>query len=732
MKKCMFVISFFVVSFSVTSQTKKKTTLIWDTSYSMIDKNISKEIHFLNTYFSKNPNTSVQLIKFSNEVILNESFDIKEGKWERLKNELFNSIYDGVSSFNNLLNVKGDEILFFTDGNESIDDFPAFFSNPVQIISSTGKAENSKLKKIAKLSNGQFIDLSNEQIVEVSNRVSLKGVVEDISGPLSNVTVISKQERVNTVTNEKGEYEITITKGDIVEFRYIGKNTLRVKALKSKTKNVLLTDGRGVLDEVTVVSERKEMVNTGNRLENKDKIGYSTQSIGEEDISHLDTDVKRAVKGKFSGLKIQNNTATDDVDLSQFLGRGNNMSILGNQYGLIVMDGIIISETDSGIGNSGNGSKGIISKTQFVDKTTHINPDNVKSITYLKGLAATNKYGTLGVNGVLLITTKTGSPDNGVNSKKKIKLGTTPTYNEDVVAISNNLPYMSKLIKAKNIDEAFNIYLDQRKLNKTNVDFFFNVATYFKNWGNEYLLKRILSNVLELVSKNDFSTLLALVYKYEENHLYSEAIVLYKRLVEYNPKVTQLYRNLAIAYKRNGQFKEAQNVYNNIDRNLYKKASDFSGLLKSINYEYKNLVALNKDSIQLNLVRPFFKDNITYKTRIVFEWNEFDAEFDLQIVNPQKRYFNWLHTEKDEKIRLENEKNHGYGLEEFFITSKDIGKWIFNISYLGKLTGNNNVPTYFRITVYHNFGKANQTKEEKIISLVDLNKKLNILTLDIK
>ena len=726
MKKNMLILSLILSFFTVFSQEEKKVTLFWDTSYSMIDKELSNEMEFLNSYFKTNTNLTINLIKFSNQIISNESFDINNSDWKLLKQELINTVYDGVSSFENLKGILvGDEILFFTDGNDFIDDFPKVFLKPIKIISSSPNSNIINLKNVAELSKGAYFDLSARELNKTKKNfvVSLTGIVKDISGPLSGVNIVAKLSKKKVITNDKGEYTIKVPKEDVLSFSYLGKNTFRVIAKKNGIKDILLTDGSKILDEIVIVSKVKDLVNTGNTLENKNKIGYSIESIGEKDISQIDTDVKQAVKGQFAGLTIQNNTAQTKVDLSQFTGRGMNMTMSGNQYGLIVLDGVPLPQTNSGAGNTG-----------YVSRTDFINPDNIKSITYLKGLAATNKYGTIGANGVLLVTTKTGSPSTRGKVKKDIKLGTTPTYSEDANFFSASVtskPYIKVLQTSKTIAEAYSNYLIQREKYGNTIGFFINVASYFKNWNNPYMLKRILSNILELKEGRELETLFALAYKYEEYKMLDEASRLYQKAIKIYPENSQLYRNLALIHIERKEYEKAQYIYNIIDQNRYNKVSSFSGLRKTINYEYKNLVALHRNKLTQNLIPEFYTNNIKFNTRIVFEWSAFDAEFDLQIVNPQKRYFTWSHTQKIEPGRISKEKQQGFGLEEFFMTSKDTGKWLFNISYFGKTTSSIALPVYLKITVFHNFGKLSQTKEIKIISLEELNDKLNILSLSI-
>jgi len=102
-------------------EASKKVGLFWDTSYSMIQKDLKKEIQFLSNYFTENSNVEVYLTKFSNDVILTRKYTIEKGNWEYLKNELLNTIYDGSSAYKNIKVGTNDEILLFTDGKESLD-----------------------------------------------------------------------------------------------------------------------------------------------------------------------------------------------------------------------------------------------------------------------------------------------------------------------------------------------------------------------------------------------------------------------------------------------------------------------------------------------------------------------------------------------------------------------------------------------------------------------------------
>lgn len=722
--------------------TSKKVSLLWDSSYGMVNKDLPREFAFLDSYFNRNPQVEVKLRVFSNTIILEETFMVTNGNWDALKRELGNTIYDGSASFANIFDGSVDEVLLVSDGNETVDELPDYFSKPVYVISSVKQANEDDLNTLAFGTGGAFFNLIPQQAESTgdpdSEYITVSGIVTDQLGPLSEVNVLSRENNKSTVTANDGSYTIEALRGGVLEFSYLGKNT-QVSRVTSGVKNIVMTQGNEVLGEVLVTAtleddEEDYMVNTGNTKQDRRKLGYAVESIGSEDISTLDTDVQQAVSGQFSNLTIANDTDVD-VDLSQFLSRGRNMSILLNQYGLIVIDGVPQSQTDSSFINSGEGfgqaGSGTGSAGGFVDRSRHLNPDNIESITFLKGLAATNKYGTLGRNGVLLITTKTAAVQRGATKEKPV-LGTTATYTGSVEKMKDlpDTPYINALKQSSDIDQAYATYLDERKRHGTNASFFFNVASYFNDWNNPYMLDRILSNVSELSEVNT-STLTAQAYKYEEFGLYNSAVTVYERILKQEPDEVQNYRNLALAYHNAGNYEKALVLYDRMDRKHFSGIANSDGLRRTINNEFRNLLALHKGKLQAGYVKPLYFKNVVYDTRVVFEWNVYDAEFDLQIVNPQKRFFTWSHTQGAEGPRMAQEMSQGYGLEEFFMTAADKGEWLFNLTYFGTRTGDNNVPTYIKITTYRNFGKPNQTKEVKVIGLHELNKKETVLTVNI-
>ncbi len=707
-----------------TTFAQRNIDLYWDASYSMKDRNLQSEFLYLSNYFKKYPESNVTLIMFSNEVIMQEKFSIKDGNWASLKKELQNTIYDGATNYNLEYNENVDEILLFTDGNENLNELTSPRDIPINIISTSTYTNTSKLKLVSDLASGSFVylnnDLSSGSQKEKTEQLSSKDIEEGyvtgnitgIEGDLGNVSIINKNSNQGVASLPNGNYKIKADNGDLLVYTFLGKKTINIRVNNANIINVFMPDIDQNLDEVLITSKSKqeevEMVNVGNQKVDKKTLGYGIETIGEKEISELDTDLSGAAKGQFTNFELPNDSY-DRVDISQFLGRGKNMTILLNQFGLIVMDGMPLGQSNSGA----------FSGIQYAQDDI-INPAMIESITYLKGLAATNKYGTLGRNGVLLITTKNSTVGRATN-QKEIVLGTTATYSGNAEMISElpDTPYINALKTSKSIDEAFDIYLMQRENHKNNPSFFLDVHDYFKGWNNDLVSNRILSNVYEIAFDDDV-VLKALYFKQQEDGDYAATVKTLERLVKLKPKDSQSYRNLALGYNYNGQYEDALKLYNNIDKNIGVGGINTLGIDKTITNEAKNLIALHGDKLNTNGVNPKFLKPIKYKSRIVFEWNDLEAEFDLNIINPQNRFFTWSHTRAENSQRIAQQKELGYGLEEFYLTSSDVGEWIFNMKYYGT-NAKKKLPTYIKITVYKNFGSPEQTKKISVVRLEKTN-----------
>ncbi len=184
----------------------------------------------------------------------------------------------------------------------------------------------------------------------------------------------------------------------------------------------------------------------------------------------------------------------------------------------------------------------------------------------------------------------------------------------------------------------------------------------------------------------------------------------------------QSYRDLALIYAKNKKYNKALNIYLNIKKDKF-VGVNFSGLMKNINNEMRRLILNHKSKLTLTGVPKEYYNHVQYDARIVFDWNDRDADFEFQFVNPKKKFFTWSHTKDKNASRIIRENNQGFNAEEFLLTGVGKGEWIINIESNIK---NKKEPVAVKYTVFKNFGKANETIESKLLILNNISGKYTI------
>ncbi len=232
---------------------------------------------------------------------------------------------------------------------------------------------------------------------EVQQQVrTVSGTVTDNSGePIIGANVIVKGTTNGTITDFDGNFSLEVPMDATLSFSYIGYIPQEVLYSGQATLSITLVEDTQTLDEVVVTA-------LGIRRE-KRALGYAMQEVkGDQLTETRDANVANALAGKVAGVQI-NQSGTGVGGSTRILIRGNN-SIAGNNQPLVVVDGVPIdnfsSDTDEFWGN------GAIDKGSGI---SDISPDDIESMSVLKGPAAAALYGSRAGNGVVMITTKTGA-----------------------------------------------------------------------------------------------------------------------------------------------------------------------------------------------------------------------------------------------------------------------------------------------------------------------------------
>lgn len=238
----------------------------------------------------------------------------------------------------------------------------------------------------------------------------ITGRVTDNHGQaLPGVTITLKGSTIATATNAGGVYSFsaprTLTKSDVLVFNFLGFQPQEIPYSGQQELNIQLLEDTKSLNEVVVTA-------LGIKREEK-SLGYAAQTIKSSAVEDAKTNNwVNSLSGKVAGLNIQG-TGSGPIGSSRITLRGENSLNLDNNQALIVLDGVPVSSKITGTGFKAHLATD--SPVDFGSDVSDINPDDIASITVLKGPGATALYGSRAAGGALIITTKTGArKDNGI------------------------------------------------------------------------------------------------------------------------------------------------------------------------------------------------------------------------------------------------------------------------------------------------------------------------------
>lgn len=235
---------------------------------------------------------------------------------------------------------------------------------------------------------------------------SVSGKVTDSSNGegLPGVAVVVEGSNTGVMSDMDGVYRIDAATGDVLTFSFVGYNTVR-KEVNGAAMDVSMESGVA-LDEVVVTA-------LGVSREKK-ALGYSVQELGNDAFTDSRTEnVVRSLTGKIAGVQVTSGTSIGSS--SKILLRGAS-SITGDNQPLFVVDGIPMDNADYSSGNQQRSVGGY----DYGNAIQDLNPDDIESVSVLKGPAAAALYGSRASNGAIVITTKSGK---GYQSSGKRGIG---------------------------------------------------------------------------------------------------------------------------------------------------------------------------------------------------------------------------------------------------------------------------------------------------------------------
>jgi len=230
---------------------------------------------------------------------------------------------------------------------------------------------------------------------------TVKGIVKDVQKEPIIGAVIREKGRLatGTITDTNGEFSLMVSNANAtITITYMSMSTLEVKVNGRSYIHNIMEENNVALDEVVVTA-------LGIKRQTK-ALGYAVSEVGGEEVTKgRDMNMMSALSGKVAGVDISSTTAGPSGS-TRVIIRGNSQ-LSGSNMPLYVIDGVPMENTQLGSAGQWGGY-------DLGDGIASINPEDIESISVLKGASASALYGSRASNGVVLITTKSAKKDSGL------------------------------------------------------------------------------------------------------------------------------------------------------------------------------------------------------------------------------------------------------------------------------------------------------------------------------
>ena len=252
----------------------------------------------------------------------------------------------------------------------------------------------------------------------VAQRKAITGTITDavLGETVPGVTILEKGRNNGTITNTRGVFNLLVADEATIVVQAIGMVTQEIVVGNQATIDVVLKADNKLLNEVvvTAVAIQREARS----------LGYAVQTVKSDELNRVPTqNALTALQGKTAGLQITQSGGNPGAPVNVIL-RGTR-SLGNNNQPLFVIDGIPIDNSQQNTPTNSFATSGLTT-----NRATDINPEDVETITVLKGPAAAVLYGSRAANGAIIITTKTGKDAASRGKKAEITVNSSVTFDE--------------------------------------------------------------------------------------------------------------------------------------------------------------------------------------------------------------------------------------------------------------------------------------------------------------
>ena len=681
-------------SLSISRVLPKQIEIIWDSSLSMVNRNLTKELAFLEMVFLKLPTCRVSLKRLDINLHDEGTYEIVNGDWHKLKEKLKTIQLNGAKDLSKLrVNQSADEVFLFSNGVNTFSDKVAVaLSNNVISVNSSIVADHNNLKYIS----NKYINLLALSVDEAFQKYVSKSKTEvtETSKNLSDIYIKDLGEsflilgRVNgekgklTFTSSLNEYVVNINtkkeskllarvwakeKINQLSLRY-NNNKTQINNLAKKYTIMTKDSSLIVLDRVEdyvrykIVPPKALQSEYEKLVERQDKMSSNKKEQAiQESISLLDkqliwyekdflaiAEAKRlaALKRKEEARKREEARELERAGDSDMFGGDINPVMVFEQEEVVVP----------------------------------VSPSPVPAPSLARAPSlAKNKVST-----------------RMPNVKKQIKLKEwTP-----------NAPYI-KAIKSVSSEEQMKKYYSLQEEYVRSIPFYLDMADFFYKKGEKEEALLILSNILELdFEKSEFMRVFA--FKLLELKFEKVAVWFFERIEALRPFEAQASRDLALVYEKVGRYQEALAKHYSILTKVWDGRFQGSKIV-TINEMNHLIFTQNVDTKGIN--KRLVAD-MPVGMRIVINWSTDNSDMDLWVIDPNNEKTYYAHRESTIGGKISNDMTRGYGPEEFMIKKAIRGNYKIKVKYFASSAQKIMGETVIRAEIYTDYVSGNENQKE--------------------
>lgn len=695
----------------------KNLGVLWDVSDSASSRDLERELALLKKYLKSKVNDKIEVVLFSNDIVDSKVFSASSEK--EIEQFIKSAKYDGATSYEYLNFEKGsiswNEVLLFSDGlvnwgQRKINNSKV--SVPLSAISSSISADYNYLKQLARLYNGTYINLLEENDEDAINLLKTQSL------------------RLLKVEYDKNNIQEVYP----LPGTEIHGNFSLSGILKKKTGNIKLSFGYGneVTQEVTVKIEN----DWKNVIWNESSDKYIARLWAKKKIDELSFEYEKN-KSKIIELAKKFRIVTKDTSLivletawdyakygitppDELLKEYQSIAINNSQIKEIQKEGI----SDSVIRNFKNFKEWWNTKPgEFLKKSKEkgatVFYDVPEVVEREMRFAEPMDDAEVAVNSVATrreVATSRAATNSVMKKADTSSESKSPVIN--VVPWNPDADYISKL-KRVSAEKMYDKYLEIKAEYHDSPTFYMDVADYFWEEDLHFEALRIVSNLAEMNLENT-DVLRALGNKlvqwgqskvsnknFNRAKLNKLSIEVFKNLTLLKAEIPLFYRDLGLAYARAGEYQLACDSLYQIA--IGKWNSKYEEIQQIAINDMNAIIDSHKKAVDTSKYDKRILENFPMDIRVVLTWNTDDCDIDLWVTDPDKEKCYYGHKLTQMGGHNSRDFTQGYGPEEFCLKNAKKGEYKIQADYYGTRSQKILQPVVVQAEVYTNFGKENQS-----------------------